>query len=323
MSRRLSVITIINWLLLAALIGAGWYYWEQVIYVGRTAIGQVAPCATPIRYRLGEFDTRFDYSQQQFLSVIEESAAAWSEPVGKPLFAYHPEGELVINLIYDYRQAATDQLGEMGITMDENRNQYDQLKAEYDNRQAEIAWLEAAYERNRDQYAARGRAYEAEVNRWNAAGGAPPPEFDRLNREKAALAQQQAGLEAEAARLNQKIDELNAVVTVLNGVGARLNRQVEDYNQTAMARGEKFQEGEYIRDAAGTRINIYEFRDETMLRRVMMHELGHALGLDHVADPQAIMYELNSAPEAVLAASDRQIVQQQCEFEWPAWAVVE
>ena len=68
--------------------------------------------------------------------------------------------------------------------------------------------------------------------------------------------------------------------------------------------GEKFSAGEYIRDETGERINIYQFDGRDKLIRVLAHELGHALGLDHVDDPASVMYEMNSGTGETLGAGD-------------------
>lgn len=56
-----------------------------------------------------------------------------------------------------------------------------------------------------------------------------------------------------------------------------LNLNVNQFNTVSHSNGEEFEEGEYVRDISGERINIYEFDGEKKLIRVLTHELGHAL----------------------------------------------
>src|SRR3989338_684572 len=73
-----------------------------------------APCEKPIPYELGTFDPKFNISKDYFLTALKDAEAIWEKSITKDLFAYTPEspreGILKINLIYDYRQQATDKL---------------------------------------------------------------------------------------------------------------------------------------------------------------------------------------------------------------------
>ena len=80
-----------------------------------------APCAEPIPYTLGTFDTQFNISKNYFLSALLDAKAIWEKPLGKELFTYAPTNSnsnvLKINLIYDYRQQATSKLASLGIVV--------------------------------------------------------------------------------------------------------------------------------------------------------------------------------------------------------------
>lgn len=46
--------------------------------------------------------------------------------------------------------------------------------------------------------------------------------------------------------------------------------------------------------------------------RVLAHELGHALGLDHVDDKEAIMYQLNQGDNLTLSEADIKALKTKC-----------
>lgn len=77
--------------------------------------------------------------------------------------------------------------------------------------------------------------------------------------------------------LNNQADMINSVARAINQLISELNLNVKKYNTTSGTNGEEFDEGEYVRDGAGERINIYQFANDTKLIRVLTHELGHAL----------------------------------------------
>lgn len=110
-------------LILAVLAGGGWYLWQSGILD--------RPCAHPITYKLGQFDARFKISRQDFLNSSRQAETIWEKPTAKNLFDYSTQGKLVINLVYDYRQQATDRLRGLGLQIETSRESYDAMVAKY------------------------------------------------------------------------------------------------------------------------------------------------------------------------------------------------
>lgn len=270
------------------------------------------PCDAPIEYSLGRFDAKFGISKADFLADAAAAEKMWESAIGKDLFKYSTDGSLTINLMYDERQATADQNRALGAQVDQTQAQAQQVKIAFEN-------LKARYESERDQYQAlsaqlssRLAAYNAQVDSWNKQGGAPASEYKKLQAEKADLQTLRNQVELMRTEVNSLADQVNASVSQYNALVKSENAVIHVINQSA---DREFEQGEYVSDASGRRINVYEFEGKTKLIRLLAHEMGHALGLDHNDDPDSIMYYLNKSQVMELSDSDLAALKNICRIK--------
>jgi predicted Zn-dependent protease len=274
---------VFNILLSLVILGALFYQFRDFVFPPK-------PCTEPIPYALGTFDERFDVSEEYFLQALAEAETVWEKAIDRDLFAYAPENSdpevLKINLVYDYRQQATEKLSDLGSSVQNNQASYDLLRVKFET-------LKAEYEQKQEEFDARLKA-------WNRTPRTDQKEYRELR--------------ALQSDLNETAEEVNALVAELNRLARTLNISVDKYNTVSTSRGETFEEGVYVSDVLGRKIDIYEWGSRAELVRLLAHELGHALNIEHVADPKAIMYQLNQGENTTLTGADMEALKIVCEL---------
>lgn len=277
-------------LLVGLLAAAGGYFW----YV-RT------PCHIPITYTLGDIDSRFGISQAQLQQAITEAIAVWEEPSGAHLFEYKQNGVLPISFVYDARQANTQKNNTLRKAVDKSTDTAESIKLAYESDQARYEQTKKDYLASQEEYQTASRAYQVKVASWNARGGAPQAAYEALQEQQRLLSAQAATLEQKRLTLNALAERVNALGSDYNDLAEKVNETVSVINESA---GKEFEEGLYTKTALGAKIEIYEYSSEEKLVRVLAHEFGHALGLEHNTNPDSIMYELNQSENMVPTAED-------------------
>jgi len=304
--------TVIVALFLVAIVALAFYYRDTISDIVVRLESIYLPCRQPIEYRIGALDNRFGITETEFLEAISSAEKIWEDHLNNDLFRYSSSGKMTVNLIYDYRQEITDKLEKMGIRVENDRASYEKLKTKYED-------LISDYEQQRQwlglrvkSFNDRRKKYEADVAYWNRRGGAPKDEYDHLSSEQQALNIEANAINAQQEKLNILVDNINAIAETLNRLVALLNIKVAQFNEIGRESSGEFEEGVYQFGPDGQKIDIYQFNDRNQLVRVLAHELGHALGIDHLEDPEAIMYRLNTSNNLYLTEDDILALKKKC-----------
>lgn len=253
---------------------------------GNSGIG----CKTPLTYKIGEVDSRFDISESTLKQAIKEAAAAWSGVINREAAVFKPRGEITVNLIYDDRQHFGDQ--ELSL-----RKKLSRKEIAINNLESRYEYSKSALESRIQSYLEKEQIFKLKLkrfNQWveskNSKGGMNKNELPVYERKKAEIEelrkemeQLQSGIKKEEKEVEDKRSELNKEIAERNILVNRYNRRYS---------GEKhFVQGVYKQKGNRKEINIYYFMNEKDLRLVLAHELGHALGLSHVKDRNAVMFD--------------------------------
>lgn len=277
------------------------------------------PCAVPVPVMVGEIDPRFDVSPTQISSAMAKAKTLWEGATDRTLFEIVEQGGVPVNIVYDARQQNAEQLKvlDSAIKVTEGRRQ--EIKTEYDALRAEYDRKQAVFARDRATYEAAQKAFVAEVE-----AGPPATESEAISRRRRGedLDEQFRTLMSAQVTLNDLAGKINVLVEEDRALVPAENSTIDAFNDLARANGDEYQTGLFTSGPQGRSIDLYVYENPTQLERLLAHEMGHAVGMGHVSDEQALMYRLNISKKSELTAADREALAQVCRYadplEWPA-----
>lgn len=237
------------------------------------------PFDTRVRYRIGSVDSRFGISPSEVKALSHEAVNIWHDGTGEEWFVYDDDARLVINLIYDERQAESD----ARKTLQDNINTMVQSHHQHSKElQTTRDKLDEEFGRLHSELAVWQANYHEVARRLNSTNS--PTEHDRLLAQHRDLLAQKQALEQKITTYERNQANFNHSVNHFNQKTDHMNSAIETANRRFTAR--QFHKGVFN----GKQIDIYEFSSIDDLRLTLAHELGHALGIDHNDDPTALMY---------------------------------
>ncbi len=239
-----------------------WQYIFLLILIGVSAYfiyySSLSPCDKPLEYSIGRFDSQFGVSREEFKMHISEAESVWEKSFGRNFFVYNQDADFKINLIYDERQLATiqKQKTEFGLSAVENV----------------FKELDVKFNTFKNQYDQKVSLYEQSL----------------------ALYKKGKYSNDEIEQLNKMASELNNMTQQLNILLKERNIKASEYNKIAGEYNKKYNDGLEFNQAEYTdkEINVYQFGNKKDLILALTHELGHALGMNHVENPKSMMYYL-------------------------------
>lgn len=271
-------------------------------------------CEETITWRFGSIDPRFTFDQDSLKTVVQQVSSLWSAAAGYPVIIYDPGGDVELNLYYTDQQNYTDNEQELSGRIKRLRQIYYSQNVMYQRQERLFESDEILFNQKQSEYNSTVNEYNQTLDRIQTAGVRSRELDARLKRLERTVGAQESVLETKRRDLHDREQELHALSDELNQQADTVNELIYQY-QKRFSSWRTFYQGVYLNVAGKRKINIYQFEDIGRLKLVLAHEFGHALGIDHVGNPNSVMYYLTDRQDTrnlQLSEEDIRAVQSRC-----------
>lgn len=245
------------------------------------------PCNRPLGLRIGEIDPQYGITRGTLETAVNAAIEEWHASTGRKWFQLSDAGELSINLLYDGRQEALEEERAERRRLSGETSTLRARKAQYDATATELSRTFTVWKSELEGYNARVAHYNERLHTVPENGQMSGEAVVALEREREELARVLETLTEKREKIQAEIDRSEDERVALNSDVETLSEETRAFQRRFPARS--FDEGEHLRGMAVHEINIYAYENPDELHLVLLHELGHAIGIKHLSAPGAVM----------------------------------
>ena len=248
----------------------------------------ISPCDEIITFRITHIDSRFNISEDEVLESLIEAANSWSDLIDKPIFQHSPQGEITVSLQFNEEVLLIQEAIELSSEISELKFRISVLKQEKERSSHSYMHKLSLFNREKREFNKTLDEFYGWLNSHyiSSSNQSNMKKYIKKNR---GIEDKYEELIQEEARLNYERNELQLKVDQINEVIAKNNKLIHRYSEIRDSL-KNYVKGNFVNEFGNKKITIYFFRDREELKSVFAHELGHAMGLNHVEKSNSIMF---------------------------------